>query len=421
MSLNSINKPSIAVFCLILAVLSCVCGSNLLPFNVGVNFYFFRWFMLIIFLVSLTNIVVRRNTLKMHDFTSFYFMIFMLVWQVYSIFLLFFSSYKVEGLKAISVLFFAYLCVYVFQYLFKLIGENWFTSVSWGVFVAYLASILVAFWEITTFQHLPSYYSEHLTNDAQFSFASTAFSGNPNDLTFFIVLSSICLFHLYHKGNPLFRIIISISLFGVNPVIIFLNESRFGLFIYIFLIIYYLVKFFWGTKQLKLLVIFFLILFIYYNDSILGFFSEVDISTHFIQFTTFKDDSNAIRFAHINNFFYYMLNTLGIGLGPGQYQAMGKNHFYYVEIVDPHNLFIEIGLDYGIYILVVFLLLLATKIIFYARYNQLFFVLSLLIILLSPVNSSYLNNNVTWLFIAIMFNGFNKKHFLSLKQSTTQV
>ena len=40
----------------------------------------------------------------------------------------------------------------------------------------------------------------------------------------------------------------------------------------------------------------------------------------------------------------------------------------------------------------------------------------LLILLLSPVNSCYLNDNITWLFLVVVFNGFNKNYFSGINR-----
>ncbi|MFM1754649.1 MAG: hypothetical protein RLZZ236_1588, partial [Bacteroidota bacterium] len=32
------------------------------------------------------------------------------------------------------------------------------------------------------------------------------------------------------------------------------------------------------------------------------------------------------------------------------------------------------------------------------------------------VNSGYLNDNITWLFLAVIFNGFNKNHFIQFNR-----
>lgn len=411
-----LDRLSFPSFFLFLATITCVLGPNLLPINLGFNLYFFRWYMLIIFVFSLLKDQTLNKGIINTEIISFFFKLFILFWLLYSLIFIFFINIIDEGFKATLVIFFAFIYVHVFQYLFKKVGKNWFNVFSWGIFFSYILSICVAFWELLTFNHLQSHYTNELTGYAEFSLSTTGFAGNPNNFSVFLVLSSMCLYYLWYNAFSLLKLLITVCLYVINPIIIFLNESRLGLFIYLLLLFYFTTKFYKNNVHLKGIFFVFLIFFLYNSDFVIDFYGELDFASHFVQLNTLEDDSNSIRFSHFYNFFYYTLHTYGFGLGPGQYEAIGNNHYYPVSILNPHNLFVEIGLDYGIYILLIFVILLSNKLIFYIHYNQIFMVFCLLIFLLSPVNSGYLNDNITWLFLAVIFNGFNKNHFFQFNR-----
>jgi len=411
-----LDRLSFPSFFLVLATITCVLGPNLLPINLGFNLYFFRWYMLIIFIFSLLKDQTLKKGIINAEIISFFFKLFILFWLLYSLIFISFINNIDEGFKATLVIFFAFIYVHVFQYLFKKVGKNWFNVFSWGIFFSYILSICVALWELLTFNHLQSNYTNELPDYAEFSLSTTGFAGNPNNFSVFIVLSSLCLYYLWYFSISTVKILITVCLFVINPIIIFLNESRLGLFIYLLLLFYFITKFYKRNVHLKGVFFVALILVLFNLELVIKFYEELDFASHFIQVNSLDDDSNAIRFSHFYNFFYYTLNTYGFGLGPGQYEAIANNHYYPVSIIDPHNLFVEIGLDYGIYILLIFVILLFNKLIFYLHYNQIFMIFCLLILLLSPVNSCYLNDNITWLFLAVVFNGFNKNHFSGINR-----
>jgi hypothetical protein len=407
-----INNENLSKYILIISVISGVIGPHLLSIDVGINLYFFRWFMLLIFLITFSKHLFLEKKIKKSDWISFYFNLFMLIWLMFSFAYIFFIEHLNDGLKSIFIIFLANVYIYVFQYLFNSVGNRWLYFFSVGIFISYILSVFVSIWELLTFNHLPSQYFENLPEYFQNSLATTAFSGNPNNFSVFLVLSSICLFYLLRYLNYFFKNIIIISIFVINPIIIFLNESRLAFYLYLLLMFYFFYKLYKINFQLKLIIFLFFILFIYNYQIVIDFYESIDFAKHIIQSDSLNDDSYAVRISHFNNFAYYTENRLGFGLGPGQYEALGNIHPYKVLISNPHNLFLEIGINFGIYILLLFILFLTIKMFFYYRINQLFFIFCLLFILTSPINSNYLNDNLTWIFIALIFNGYSGNFFL---------
>lgn len=408
-----INKKNYSKYLLIISIISCVLGPHLLSFEVGINLYFFRWFMLLLFFIFFTKKFGLKQKNKINDWLTIYFNLFMLIWLIYSFMYIFLVDHLNEGIKALMVMFFAFVYIFVYQCLFQSVGVEWFYYFSIGIFISYLLSIIICFWELSTFNHLPSQYFENLPEYSKYSLSTTAFSGNPNNFSVFLILSSISLYYLWEYLNIYFKTIITFSIFIINPVIIFLNESRLALIIYLFLMVYFFYKFIKINSQVKI-IIFFLISILSLNFKVfIDYFEAIDLAKHIIQEDTLNDDSNSVRFTHFKNFIYYMEDKLGLGLGPGQYEVLGNAHPYKVIISNPHNLFLEIGLNFGIYILLLFCILLLFKLVFYFNKNQLFFIFCFLFVFTTPINSSYLNDNLTWMYLALIFNGFSGDFFLN--------
>jgi hypothetical protein len=322
---------------------------------------------------------------------------------------LFFTLNFEYGLQSISYLFFGFNFIFVLQKFTSSIGNKWIYYFSTAIIFSHFLSICVAFWELLTFQHLPSQYTKMLPDYAQFSLSTLAFSGNPNNFSYFLILSSFFLFFLIDSSKRIIRFYIIISLLFFNPIIIFLNESRLGLFVYVLLIIYFFIK----KHELmnkKLIFIFLIVIaFIIFKFDLSNFSDGIDVSSHILKLDTFEEDSSMIRIRHFFNFIYFSVSTFGFGLGPGQYISYANNIPFFVEIRNPHNLFLEIGFDYGVYILAIFLYFLFNRIIIGIKRNNINLIYALVFTILSPVSSSYLDDPVFWMFLFVLLSGFPSK------------
>ncbi|MEO0159311.1 MAG: O-antigen ligase family protein [candidate division WOR-3 bacterium] len=244
------------------------------------------------------------------------------------------------------------------------------------IFVFFL-SILVAFWEILTANHLitSQYHKSNYVNNKFETFIvytkvfiPTSFYGNQNDFSTYIILSLPIIFFMIKNY------FIKLPLIFSGIFIIFYVVSRanlIGLFFQsLFLPFFMNKKFNLIYVPLFIFTTIFSIYTLYYIKT--TSYPEFIKDERFLRFyanirnkviTTLqakKDFSTIIRENLYKSSFEYFLDSKGLGVGVGQlsYLLENKPKYYVFYFKDPHNFYLEILTKFGIFVFLAYILFL---------------------------------------------------------------
>ncbi len=206
----------------------------------------------------------------------------------------------------------------------------------WGF--SLLGTIIVALWEISTNNHLPSSGAIFYRLDN----VATAGFFNPNDFSFFLILSLPVIFHwIKQKGRyRLFGGFMFLSDFYIN----YVNGARFMLLLFILASFAFMISLVKNNK--KLLALFITVF------TVISFFN-IDTIKESIEITSSlseSDSSNDIRKLLAIGAWNIFKNNL-FGVGPG-------NAPYYMDLYGVsvgtlnvvHNFWLEVLVNYGFFI-----------------------------------------------------------------------
>lgn len=401
----SFNKQSLILSILII---SGGIGHHLLPINIlGGSLFAFRIIAIIVFI----SIIVKyfNNISSLFSTASQYiFKVLIFVWLFIPLLTIpFVANLKIGITNYLNIIFGLITFLIIFFYL-KLVKNSLFVLVQ-SVAVICLINLLLNFVELVTFKHLDYTFIDSLPDYAKEIPIAYGFFGNPNNNAYFICLS-LPILYLDFSNNKIKVIIISVLSF----VSISFSTSRLS---FIALLILCSFMFFSNFRKNKKT---FLILFIIALGLLIYFFEDVltllELGSLVISSEDYNSSSSEIRLQHIHNMSYYLKETYGLGLGPGGYESFGNNMRGQPGSISPHNFFVEVFIDYGIVIGILLSTSLIIRIFFERksmdkRIHFLLTLLGILFLILSPQNSGYLKNQVTWIFLAIIFTNFNKNEF----------
>ncbi len=354
--------------------------------------------------------VIAWIALKKHSIKIQKIIFFLIVWYIYLFFSIFWTLDQDQGFKEI----FYYLVHFLL--FFQLIAwsekaNDPKRSVILGWVLVLLLTLPIAIYEVNTLNHLSlDVFESDLTMNLDgeikpYRYASVTF-GNYNG---YVVNMMYCfpflLAAIFRETGYFFKVLLLVLFSSIA--IIFINASRGGFlvtFICLFVFLYYIAKKFRLT--LKKISSLFLVLalgfgFIYflslYSDS---YFSRILYRSSFGT-SSFTDDNSrsAIIIAGIG----ILKDSNFLGYGVGSELLALKNTS--VDIPNSHNLFLEILIQYGIFIFIGFIYVLyriflgafdlkdeRDKIILY---GVMFSFLPLMVI-----NSGYLTMSSFWVFIS---------------------
>ncbi len=228
----------------------------------------------------------------------------------------------------------------------------------WSWVAAVGLSIPVAFYEIATGNHFAFALEDRqiggLQGITEFPFASIFF-GNYNDYSTWLCLAfSITMGTFLETRNFLYKLgLIALNLTVVA--IVFVNTSRASMAFCVFVFIVYFVvsKKFRNFAALPVALLAVGLL-AKYQGQILDLY---DLATYRFAALGSGDESYVQRSGLLTNGIRAMIESYGVGLGAGSFEEyMAQNYPYYIP--NPHNIFLEIGVNFGVIPLLLFVLLL---------------------------------------------------------------
>lgn len=264
----------------------------------------------------------------------------------YSIISLLWSPSKIRGIEEL-IYYIIHFIIFFEVIVFSRCAKTPWQSISYGWLLAVLLTLSVAAWEISTDNHLSMSVQQAGTKFntgtevIDRKFASVTF-GNYNSYVTFLCLALPFIFYSINKPNNRFiiKIISIVSVIG-SFIIVLYNASRGGLLCIVVLALIYLLTLKRKSSSFFVLIFIMAVLFclLYWNGE--------DILKAIIARSAdgqlFKDSS---RFKIWYTAILTFLDTLGLGTGIGGL-TIWMDRFARGGINIPHNLFLEVFVQFG--------------------------------------------------------------------------
>lgn len=342
-------------------------------------------------LVSVKKYGLKVNIISKNE-------IFFIVWIVYTLIQTAWIETNIKTWFYIEALIFGSIIVWIISRLIVNKKSVIFLYYAWGI--GTFITIIYGLMEIFTNNHFvgSGAYFYGLKNVATVGFF------NPNDYSFFLIISLPILLYLLNE-NKVFLLLCVITIIS-SIFIIYANGTRAIFLFYIGVLFMFILKL---SKKRPILfgflIIILLICISIFYDSILEIISDATASL------STSDQSTSVRIMLLQNGWeIFISNPLGIGSGNIE-QFMIQNGYSVSKISVMHNFWLEILVQYGIFIFLLFIYIYLKMIyqiyIYYIKNKQEKAVLPILFsaLIFIPAclaSSTIFTFNITWFLIGIM-------------------
>lgn len=335
---------------------------------------------------------------------------------VYGIVSLMWTPSVSEGIKDI-IYFIVHFLLFFEIIVFSKLAKNPLMSISSGCLTAIILTLIVAFWEIITDNHLPMSVQE--SNTVIHSgremiirqFASVTFGNYNGYVTYLCFLLPFVFYDLIPLKKTI-RSIISMVTVLLSVIVITFNASRGGILCFTIMLIVY---FYMQRKKIGFIIT--LMTFVLTSIFIISYFNENLFSAIAMRLIEQGfEDSSRIEIWEVT--FKALLETFGFGTGMGGLGPWMKSIDCNI-INAPHNFFLELFAQLGVIIgliFTVYVLKLYTKVLKIKELNIKIPVLIALVTLpiASIINSGYLFGGYLFTYFAsiIVFIKYNHNPYL---------
>lgn len=354
------NKYSIA---LLLIIISMCMGTEFFG-----SYQPTRLLLLFFFIYYIQNIAHQKLITK-QDQPIWIGIILSIIWIVYGCLSLVWSPVPLIGIKSeLIVMCIGFTSLPLIFFLIKKIQDP-LKLLRQAWLACFMITAIIAIVELITWKHLPTADQERILGGINVAvrYAATTF-GNLNNYGVFIVFVLPYLLWGVTDEVPVKKKIVYLLASVLGIVIIVINGSRMGMFVAVFQVFCFLLPIIRNIKW-KYLVGIFLLLVI-----VISFLpmEQILYTMRYRMHGAFQsgDESTSERFAMIKSGFEMLLGSYGFGVGAGGFEtAVVHQPSFLGNIVNPHNLFVEIFAQYGIFIFIPFCFWLFT-ILYYAMKNE---------------------------------------------------
>lgn len=387
--MDVINKFDKMLFLILLSLAAGSIGGALIPTRV----------LAILFIPFLDMSVIKTKYSR-----SIYH--FFIVWLLYCIFSLIWTSDISQGLKEI-VYYPIHMLLFLEMLCFSRLAKKPLKSITNGWIAALVITSFIAMWELFTGNHLSiSKLEEDSFNAGGYlinhMFASVTF-GNYNGYVTFLVYGLPVLLYHFLTTTRISQKILCILLLSTTCYTLFMNSSRGGLLSLLIIFIVYLIRGLKlndrGVRFSFYIVSVLALLIIYYYWDILSIYLSIRTNTN-----SYTEDA---RWGIWRNAIACLCNSFFIGTGIGSIITSMKSVAKLGDVIIPHNLFLEYAVQYGFVLTICVISFLcklfkkslsilnpANKSLTLAIFCSLPFV--------SIIDSSYLLNPSTWVYFATL-------------------
>lgn len=331
----------------------------------------------------------------------------------YMLFSFLWTPDKSEGMKEL-VYYPVHFLLFVEMIVFARGARNPLKSLSRGWMIAVLLCSAVAYWEITTGNHLEMSTEHRESYNAgggiilERFFASVTF-GNYNSYVTFLCYSIPWIFYvIVSKGRSLVEQLLSVAALIMASIVIVINASRGGIVtIIIMSLVYYWISEKSKTKNVAIFVL--------VGVLIYSLFQYGDSYTAVLVARTYDGGlyTEESRFVIWNHALMAFSDTLGFGVGIGGMSA-AMEKFAQGGLTVTHNMILEILLQYGIVIaftVLVFLWKLFRKSMKLERCRKIVLMMTFIAMpVYTIINSTYLLYPHLYVFMATIYIFVNYEH-----------
>lgn len=323
-----------------------IAGISLLPYRILliiliVFFIYKRYFLL-------------SNYLKVKEY-----FLFIIVWIIYSLLFLNWSIDQTNGIRYIFYLFIYLSLLICFINYIKNIQQIKIIFNIWILFL--IVTIVIAIWEINTGQHLST--SGYMKSPELTIKIPTTFYTNSNDYATFLAISlPFLLFYIWSSKKIYLKLFFLLISFTIAFLILYIGSRANIISISIAFILYFVIS----NKQFKIkvsviFIFLFFILFIFFQEIIdnILFMLNNNLMSIIDSSERTMNDSNIVRMNLIYNSIDFLSQTYGFGVGAGNAEAWMEKYGSYdtMGITNPHNWWIEILVNYGLFIFVFYVVI----------------------------------------------------------------
>lgn len=318
---------------------------NLFPYRV---FLLFLWFMFGLHLLIKGKITFSQSQIK-------WYLAFLCFWLGYAVLSLAWAISKEAAVRNIIFLFMGFSVIFFSTYYFRAKKDLQILYNLWLTVFGIL--ILVGFWEHLTGQHLPvsGYYNEMRT---YIMFRPTGVFHNQNDYATFLTLSIPFSFGIVRYGRKKYiRFYGLCSALGAFYLIV-VTGSRASIITVLFELTFILLFLLNLRQKMKLVIavgICIVLLFMFLLVPVQGFFSQIGGELNsIVSQTESRTGSIGVRINLARNGLLFLYSTVGFGVGAGnaEYYMVNFAKYYTAGILNLHNWWLEILINYGIIVFI---------------------------------------------------------------------
>ena len=351
--------------CFYLTVISGFFGSTFLVIRFGFFTIFpFRIALFMSLYLFMVRILVQGK-LKIALAKVRRYMVFFLFWTVWAVISMSWSFSKIDAIRHLFFLVTGFLLIFFMAYYLSNSRDLTKLYITWSGIFCFL--ILVGLWEHITEQHLPvsKYFKEDLLTLAPSVLARvkhqpTGTFYNPNDYATYLALSIPIGLSLarYHRRRWVRVFGVATALLG--GYLILVTESRASLLTVLLelgFLWFFLVR---GVRRLKLAVtvaVAVTVALVLMPNLVQGILQSTreHLASIFYQM---ESESIYVRMNLIRNGLLFVYQTAGFGVGAGNAEHWMANFARYntFGILNPHNWWLELLVDYGIFVFTGYLL-----------------------------------------------------------------
>lgn len=351
---------NIPLFLTFIMIITAVIGPAFFAFSVG-SFSLFPLRITIILLF--TYFILQLLKVKKISFERIYvknYLFFLLIWMLYSALSLLWALSKEDGIRNVLILFsgisIVFLCVF---YVRKIRDLNIIFNI-WLWILPML--LLLGIWNVFTGEHLSI---SGLANAAErHRFVPTAVFVNPNNFATYLSLSVPFVLAFIRHSELKGKYIIGNTLLIFTIYLLLMTGSRANYIALLIGLIFWFVLINSFKSKMKILFtlilsgILFAVLFGSSNSlPVMNFTEGINIE-QFSNEAEIQGSSIEIRNNLIKNSLIFLTESFGFGVGSGniEYYMENKYHFYTYGVLNVHNWWIEVLVNYGIFIFLLYLL-----------------------------------------------------------------
>jgi teichuronic acid biosynthesis protein TuaE len=352
MNVNSITLQRLFFY---LTIISVFTGNLFISIEVGpIHIFPFRIFMILMWFLFLTAIFVENmGRLSLSHIKVKLYLEFYAIWLSYAFLSIIWVEEPNDAIKQIIFLFTGISIVFFLVYYISDLRNLKFLY--WLLILIFIALIPVGLWEIKTGEHLVM--STLLKEEKPWmKFFPTAVFTNQNDFAAYIALTlPMVLTWIRYYPNIYSRVIgIIVLITGVFLLVVTTSRSCY--------LAFFMGIAFWFTfllnkrKKIKIVAIgaiCCIIVFIFFSGKLQSTLTVVGTEINTLStIGSQEDDSIDIRQNLIKNAIYFFTNSVGFGVGAGNAEYyMGRYAIYPIgTLVNVHNWWVEILLNYGVFI-----------------------------------------------------------------------